>query len=78
MSNELGEEVGYLQVILCCGHLLEVTTVLLGQGASLLLTYLPGVAQVPLVPHQEDRNVHHPVTKKHSAITATSLNGPGA
>lgn len=53
MTNELSEEVGYLQVVLCCRHLLEVATVLLSQGSALLLTYLTSIAQVLLVSHQE-------------------------
>lgn len=44
MPDEFGEEVGDIQVVLCCRHLLEVAFVLLGQGAALLLTHLTAVA----------------------------------
>ena len=58
VADELGEEVGYLQVVLCCRNLLEVASVLLSQGTALFLKHLTGVAQVLLVPHQADWDVH--------------------
>lgn len=69
MTDELCEEIRYLQVVLCCRHFLEGAVVFKSQQLSFLLTYLTSVAQVLLVAHQEYWKVHWSVIVTSNKVT---------
>lgn len=68
LPDELREEVGNVLVALSRRNLLEVTAVLLRQGAAFLLLHLTGMAQVLLVAHQTHGNIHVPETKRNISV----------